>query len=343
MTRAIRSFPPVAAAVALSLLSGCAQPATPRAIPPRVALVEPTDPTWQTKYWGLDRINAVSAWQRVSDASPIVVAVVDSGLASHPDIVNVRPGTSQCSAAPATQDDDGHGTKVSGIIAGKQSGSNAVGVAWLATLRPHKFLCPSGFVETAARDALRAAVAGSPAPDIVNASWAQLPYDAGVAADIDGIVAANPNTLVVFAAPPASPAAPPAPPYPPNGNPYSAFTGRGNVIIVAASDDQDRLPRWAGRDAGHVHIAAPGVGIATSDVVPGAPGTTTFQGASASAAFVSGCAALVKRAAQTAQLTLSGAQVRDLLLSNADSKDTLKSGVMNGRRLNCGNAVNAVR
>ncbi len=337
MTRAIRSLPAIAAAVALYLLSGCAQAPTPKAVPPRVALVEPTDPTWQTKYWGLDRINAISAWQRVSDASPILVAVVDSGLASHPDIVNVQPGTSQCPSAPATQDDDGHGTKVSGIIAGKPSGSNAVGVAWLATLRAHKFLCPSGFVETVARDALRAAVAGSPAPDIVNASWAQLPYDPGVAADIDGIVAANPNMLFVFAAPPA------VPPYPPGGNPYSAFTGRGNVIIVGASDDQDRLPRWAGRDASHVHIAAPGVGIATADVLPGAPGTTTFQGASASAAFVSGCAALVKRAAQTAHLTLSGAQVRDLLLNNADSKDTLRSGVMDGRRLNCGNAVNAVR
>ena len=345
MTRATRSLPSAAVAVALSLLWGCTA-ATPKTMaPPAARLVQPTDPMWQTRYWGLDKINAIAAWQRVSDASPIVVAVVDSGIAPHPDIVNVGTGATLCPSGAANQDQDGHGTKVAGVIAGKPNGTNAVGVAWLAALRPYRFLCPSGFVEAAARDALRAAVAGSPAPDVVNASWAQLPYDPGVAADVDAIVTANPGILFVFAAPPASPAPPPAPPYPPNGNPYSTFTGRGNVIIVAASDEQDRLPRWAGRDASHVHLAAPGVGIATADVLPGTPGTTTFQGASASAAFVSGCAALVKRAAQMAQppITLSGAQLREWLLNGAESKPTLQSGVMNGRRLNCGNAVNAVR
>jgi subtilisin family serine protease len=303
-------------------------------------LLEPTDPTWQTKYWGLDRINAVVAWQRVPDASAVIVAVVDSGLAKHPDLVNTQPGTTRCTSGTSATDEDGHGTKVAGVIAGKPSGSHAVGVAWLATLRGHRFLCPSAFFEDAARDALAAALRGTPAPAIVNASWAHLPWDPAIAGAIDKSVTDNPNVLFVFAAPPATP------PYPgpPSLPPYPAFTTRSNVIIVTASDETDRIPRWAGRDPQRVHIAAPGVGIATADVRPNSPGTTTFRGTSAAAAFVSGCAALVKRAAETAKtpVVLTGAQIREYLLNHADSKTDLRSGVLGGRRLNCGAAVSAV-
>lgn len=320
--------------VAFGVLSGCAHPRM------GVRLEEPTDPAWPTKYWGLKRINAKTAWQRVPDASSVVVAVVDSGLAPHPDIVNTQPGATRCPTGTWDQDEDGHGTKVAGIIAGKPSGKHAVGVAWFATLRAYRFLCPSGFFEMAARDALRDAVAGVPAPAIVNASWAHLPWDSNVAAAIDTLVTNHPGVLFVFAAPPAAEPYPP----PPAPHPYPPFTTRNNVIVVTASDQNDKVPRWAGRDPARVHIAAPGVAIATADVRPNAPGTTTFRGPSAAAAFVSGCAALVKRAAETATvpMALTGAQIREYLLKHADSEPTLQPDVMGGRLLNCGAAVSAV-
>jgi subtilisin family serine protease len=324
--------------VAFAILCGCAQSSAPPRV--RLDLVEPTNSMWQTKYWGLDVINAISAWQRVPDASAVTVAVVDSGLAPHPDIVNTQPGGTQCPSGTWNQDEDGHGTRVAGIIAGKPTGSHAVGVAWFAMLRGYRFLCPSAFFEDTARNALRAALAAAPAPAVVNASWAHLPWETAVATDIDALVTGNPGVLFVFAAPPA------APPYPPSPapHPYPAFTTRDNVIIVTASDQDDRLLRSAGRDPARVHIAAPGVAIATADVRPSSPGTTTFQGASAAAAFVSGCAALVKRAAETATspVALTGAQIREYLLKYADSKPTLRSGVIDGKRLNCGAAVLAV-
>ena len=328
--------------VAFGLLSGCAQ------MRMGIRLEEPPDPAWSTKFWGLARINPLPAWKRVPDASAVIVAVVDSGVvAGHPDLVNVLPGTTRCATGTANDDVDGHGTKVAGIIAGKPTGTHAVGVAWTATIRPHRFLCPSAFFEENARDALSDALAARPAPAVVNASWSHLPWDPPIAAAIDRSITANPHVLFVFAAPPASPAAPPNPPYqpPPAPHPYPAFTTRPNVIIVTASDDKDRVPRWAGRDRERVHIAAPGEGIATADVrPPAAPGTTTFRGTSAAVAFVSGCAALVKRAAETATtpVTLSGAQIRDYLLNHADSKTELQNGVIGGRRLNCGAAVSAV-
>jgi membrane-anchored mycosin MYCP len=323
--------------LAFGILAGCAS------LRMEIRLEEPTDPAWPTKYWGLERINPRPAWKRVPDASAVVVAVVDSGVARHPDLVNVQTGTTRCAAGTGNDDLDGHGTKVAGIIAGKPSGTHAVGVAWNATIRPHRFLCPSAFFEEAARDALSDAVTATPAPAVVNASWAHLPWDAPVAAAIDKIVTDHPHVLFVFGAPPASPADPPDPPYPPP-HPYPVFTTRSNVIIVTASDARDGLPRRAGRDRDHVHIAAPGADIATADVRPGAPGTTTFRGVSAAAAFVSGCAALVRRAGETAStpVTLSGAQIRDYLLKHADKKTGVDTGVIGGLRLNCGAAVAAV-
>ncbi len=322
--------------VVVGVLSACAH----SGMGPRFA--QPTDPAWETKYWGLKRINAEPAWKRVPDASSVIVAVIDSGLVPHPDIVNTLPGSTQC--ATGDNDEDGHGTKVAGIIAGKRDGQHAVGVAWKATLRAHRFLCPSGFVEKAVGEAFAKALAAKPAPAIVNASWAHLPWDKGIAADIDRLVSEHPEVLFVFAAPPASEPYPPAP----APHPYPAFTRRDNVIIVTASDQADKVPRWAGSDRGRIHIAAPGVGIATADIRPPKPktpeGTTTFRGASAAAAFVSGCAALVKRAAETATSpkTLSGAEMRTHLLRYAPSMDTLKPDVEDGKLLDCGAAVTAI-
>jgi subtilisin family serine protease len=318
----------------LGLLSACAHARL------GVKFTKPTDPDWEKKYWGLKHINMEPAWARVPDASAVVIAVVDSGLIAHADIVNTHPGSTEC--ATGDKDEDGHGTKVAGIIAGKPDGKHAVGVAWYATLRSHRFLCPSGFVEQEALEAFEKALAASPKPAIVNASWAHLPLDTGIAGSIDKLVTQHTDVLFVFAAPPG------AAPYPPNApHPYPVFTTRDNVIIVTASDQGNKVPGWAGSDSLRIHIAAPGVGIATADIRPGPPdppgGTTTFRGASAAAAFVSGCAALVKLSAQTAASpkTLSGKEIRDHLLKTAPDVGTLTSDVIDGNLLNCGAAVTA--
>lgn len=301
------------------------------------ACPEPADAAWRTKYWGLARIDACPAWARVPDASRAVVAVVDSGIEDHQDLPGrqLPVNGNQCPPGIPHTDPDGHGTKVAGIIGGQRAGTQAVGVAWSATLRAYKFLCPSGFLASRAAAALQAALGMSPLPDVVNASWSQLPQpsmpgephpadDAAIAA-IDQAVSSNTTVLFVFAAPPGR-------------GPYPVFVGRPNVLLVTASDDHDQIPRWAGRNASVVHLAAPGVAIATSDSAK--PGATTMQGTSAAAAFVSGCAALVKLASTK---PLSGAEVATQLTSTADSKLAgLIGGVIDGRRLNCGRAVSTL-
>jgi subtilisin family serine protease len=297
--------------------------------------LEPADPRWTTSHRGLAQINIRPAWALVPDASGAIVAVVDSGIApAHPDLRSVVGGTTQCPRG-GTDDEDGHGTKVAGIIGGRLDGTHAIGVAPSAQLRPYRFLCPSGFDDARAAAALADALAPARRPDVVNASWAAFPIDSAVAARIDGLVVANPGVLFVFAAPQASP------PYPKGANPYAAaFTTRDNVLVVTAADATDRLLRTAGRDPSTVHLAAPGVAIATADIPAG--GTTTFQGASAAAAFVSGCAALVKLAAPD-PAAMTGARIRSVLLDTAERKTELRTGVIQGRRLDCGAAVSSVR
>jgi len=324
-----RSFvAPIVLGLAVLALGACAA----RSVEPMAgACPQPTDSAWPTKYWGLKTIDACSAWARVSDASSAKIAVLDSGIIVHPDLPGrVWPADgNRCKIGdPSQTDDDGHGTKVAGVIGGKRDGQSAVGVAWSARLLSYKFLCPSGFTVDRAMDAMRVALKAS--PDVVNASWTQFPQspdDDAALAELNTLIAGNANVLFVFAAPYGI------------GGAYPAFAKQPNVLVVTASNSDDTLPRWAGRDKDLVHLAAPGVGIATSDSVNGKPGSTaTFQGSSAAAAFVSGCAALVKLASSK---PLKGADIANQLTSTAATPSGVTSGVKFGR-LNCGAAVSAV-
>ncbi len=62
-------------------------------------------------------------------ASTVSVAVIDTGVQlSSPDL-NVTSGTNCVSSGAPADDDNGHGTHVSGTIAGRNTGSSVVGVA----------------------------------------------------------------------------------------------------------------------------------------------------------------------------------------------------------------------
>jgi subtilisin family serine protease len=97
------------------------------------------DPVFtQGLQWGLGRIDATSAWDR-STGDGITIAVVDSGIdLQHEDLVGKIAGSVSCIGAagdPASckgsaQDDNGHGTHVSGIaLAATNNGRGMAGVA----------------------------------------------------------------------------------------------------------------------------------------------------------------------------------------------------------------------
>ncbi len=87
-----------------------------------LAANEPLPPT------GIRRIAAADA-TTARPASTVNVAVIDTGIdLTHPDL-NAVAGTNCITPGAAPIDDHGHGSHVSGIIAGRNNGSGVVGVA----------------------------------------------------------------------------------------------------------------------------------------------------------------------------------------------------------------------
>lgn len=91
--------------------------------------------------WNIDRIDADRAWH-YSTGEKVRVAVIDTGVdVDHPDLVaNIHGGINTIAPSPQYpdphdfNDDHGHGTFVSGIIAADDNGIGIIGVApdcWL--------------------------------------------------------------------------------------------------------------------------------------------------------------------------------------------------------------------
>src|SRR5215210_1428219 len=118
---------------------------------PQVASIEPNRIVHATDTipTGVARIGAPSATS-VNPASSVAVAVIDTGVdLDHPDlnvvIPGVTPDNSNCvNTAAAPNDDNGHGTHVSGTVAAKNNGVGVVGVAPGTQIVPVKVLDSSG-------------------------------------------------------------------------------------------------------------------------------------------------------------------------------------------------------
>ncbi|RHW36117.1 peptidase S8/S53 subtilisin kexin sedolisin [Lysinibacillus yapensis] len=98
---------------------------------PNVAAVEKDEVvkvTAQTQDWGIQRINAPKTWSGGVTGKGANVAVIDTGVASHEDLV-IAGGVSFTDYTSSYQDDNGHGTHVAGIIGAENNIIGTVGVA----------------------------------------------------------------------------------------------------------------------------------------------------------------------------------------------------------------------
>jgi hypothetical protein len=230
-----------------------------------------------TSTWGLDRID-------ITDASPVSsgavdVYVIDSGVAPHPDLAGrLQPGIdfvdgASSATADGTNDCNGHGTHVAGIVAGSQTG-----VAPNAMIIPVRILNCAG--SGSSNDVIAAAdwivehhregepaVANlsliGPGADVLDAA-AQRMIDDGI-------------TVVVAAGNLGVDACSMSP---------SRLPG---VVTVAASDRNDERPDWSNHGP-CVDLHAPGDRI-TSLSPDG--GTSLRSGTSAASPHVAGVAARV--------------------------------------------------
>jgi subtilisin family serine protease len=307
-----------------------------------VADTVPNDPLFSAQ-WGLSNpdgvdIEATKAWDITRGSASTVIAVVDSGIdLTHPDLVsrlwtNPVDGTHGWNFINNTanvQDDNGHGTNVSGILgAATNDGVGGAGVNWAARIMPLKFIGADGNGSTdAAVSAIYWAVQHG--ARVINASWDGSEYSQALYDSIN--YAGTQGVVVVVAA----------------GNEsanndivatYPASIRLPNVISVAAIDSSGNLASFSNYGASTVDLAAPGVNIWST--VPGS--YAAWSGTSMAAPFVTGVVSLV--IGQNPSLT--AAQVVHQVLANTKplpglQGTTVTGGMVDAFRALGGNSVTA--
>jgi len=261
----------------------------------RAMAVSSPDDTFFDTLWGLyntgqnvnntygeigEDIDILEAWEQTTDCSALIIAIIDSGIdLNHPDIRNniwTNPGE----IAGNGIDDDGngyiddihgwnfvnnnndlsdsndHGTHAAGVIAAQGNNSKGTsGVCWSAKIMPLKFLDTHGTGSSIDEiKAIEYAVANG--AKIINASFGEDGYLTG---EYNAVQAAG-NAGLLFVAS-AGNFGFNNDSLPQNEKIYPGSYDLANIISVAASDQNGKLPAWSNYGISTVDVAAPGTDI----------------------------------------------------------------------------------
>ena len=302
-----------------------------------------SDPLYREQ-WALHKMDAEKAWQcldKVPSWKPVTVAIVDCGIQCDHQDLDKDMVIGHCVIPPDYDDfsdDDGHGTMLAGTIgAVAGNGRGGRGVVPKVRLMAVKFIDVRTPPMTGnAVKAIKYAVEHG--AKIINASW-----DVGLNnPKLQEVIeyAGSKGVLVVVAA----------------GNDGSdigsyltcpaSYAPLDNMISVMATDKNDGKPGFSNY-GDKVDIAAPGVNIVSTVPYLCRPPTSprsygpayrSYSGTSASAAHVSGAAALLL----SINPGLKPKEIRERLIASVTDVPDLHRYCLAGGRLNLHRAVERV-
>jgi subtilisin family serine protease len=262
--------------------------------------------------WGDDLVNAPEAWARGYTGQGVVVAVLDSGVDyNHADLkdniwtnsnsgyVNDIYGWNFVDNNNNVLDNNGHGTHVSGTIAGENNNFGITGIAYNAKIMPVKVLDDKGSGSDAAviQGIYYAINHGA---NVINLSLGSNDADDYLQSAIQ--YASSKGVIVVMAAGNDSASIPD----------YPARYAKNSGIAVGAVDQNKNITSFSNRAGSDslAYVTAPGVNVYST--IPG-NNYAYYSGTSMATPCVAGVVALML----SANPHLTSAQVRNILISSA--------------------------
>ncbi len=286
-------------------------------------------------------IDGFEAWDTRTNASGVIVAVIDSGTQwDHPDLDdNIWTNSGEIPGNGIDDDNngyiddvrgwdfynndnnpddsDGHGTHTAGTVGAEgNNGIGVAGVAWDVQIMPLRFIGPFGGSTSDAIAAVNYAVDNG--AQISNNSWGGGGFSTAMRDAISNAAAAD--HLFVAAAGNDGVNTDNSPHYPSSYN-------NDNIISVAATDNRDRLASFSNYGSNSVDIGAPGVDIASTY---NGSSYVWSSGTSMAAPHVAGAAAILL--AQNP--SWSYAQIRDRIYSTARPTSAMNGTTAIGGVLN---------
>jgi thermitase len=274
----------------------------------------PNDLYYSARQWNLARIGAANAWDSTQGNVSMSVGVVDTGVfAEHEDLVGkINPGVSFVDYTTSTNDDHGHGTIVTGIIAAATNNSKGVaGLGWNTHVTPLKACNQNG--ECLDNDVAEAIIyATDNNIKVINLSLGGYGLNQTIQNAIDYAYARG--VVVVAASGNVG-----------NGVVFYPAAGQ-NVLGIGSTDGNDKKANFSNYGTG-LDVVAPGLGIYSTNRY----GTySSHAGTSYSAPEVSALAALML--AIKPELTVK--QIIDSIASTAEKIDTVSGNIYDSNQNN---------
>jgi subtilisin family serine protease len=299
----------------------------------------PNEPNYTNgTLWGLNQIQAPAAWDVLTSASNILVAVLDTGVRyTHEDLSSnmwTNPnggghGLNALTGSNDPSDDSGHGTMVAGVLgAVGNNGKGVVGLAWQVQIMACKCFNSNGVGNLSACVACLD-YARTNGARIVNASWGFAPGSLALSNAVSSLRGAG---IIVVAACGNSASNVDVNPV------YPACYPLDNVVSVAYTTRTDTLATASNYGATNVHLAAPGDQIYSTFSATDSY-YYTESGTSFAAAYVTGAFALMLAEYPRENYP----QIIHRVLSAADPLPSLAGKCMTGGRLNLRKALTPIR